>query len=651
MIITLDLETTGTDWQNDRILLNGYRLDRSGDVIHAETNGVDGRLESLLSDPSNVLCGHNIKFDALFLSRRGYNVACALEDTRVMAYVCWPEEESHGLKELSYKKLGKHPTDLSDILFKPLKADRTYFTTFSYLDYYLSIGDKLVRKDYLEAYHKEDILNVDRLRALMVPPKWYWNVEYPLTRILFEAELYGCPLDTTHLGFLKVEFEGKLKEAKEALGASDEFNPGSQQQVAKKLQEQGINLEEHFGKTKKGNISIDKLGLKHLAWKGNTFAKMLLEYRRYSKLLNTYIDPFIEGGRKDGRIHGSINQAGSEDIFGDGSEGTNTGRLSSSNPNLQNIPARTKEGKKVRKAFIACEEYPYLANSDLEQIEPRIVGHFSQSSVLIKAYNNNIDTHSMMSSLIFGRKIEEYDKKIIANNPQLYTERFIGKTSWLATAYRCSPRKLLWICEINSDSPLQLDLKPYINAFKDYKKSHSFKYPCFPGYPNCQDCLRKELRKNAEETCAKWAFFENVQDKFKKANPEIMDWCDEQINKAKILGYVSTIGGRRIPLPDIQLDPTVKGNKSLIKKAERKAINTPVQGSCADALKLTIVRLQRELGNNGKVIVNVHDEVLTLLKSKELVDVVKNCMETTISLNNIPVKSSTKLVKDWSEKE
>lgn len=648
-IITLDLETTGLDWQTNEIILNGYRINRSGEVLYASNDIRDKALAEYLAEPTNILSGHNIKWDALNLARRGYTINCGLEDTRVMAYVCWPTEKSHGLKELVRSRLGKSPESLGDLLFKPLKRELPHLQ--AYREGYAQIDSEWVRLDFLRRYHAEDILNVDRLRALMLPPKWYWNVEYPLTKILFEAEFYGCPLDLEHLDSLGKDFQNKFDMLALELGANEDFNPNSTDQVIKKLQERGYNLDEHFGKTPKGKYSIDKLGLKKLAWSGDKFAATLLEYRRYGKLLSTYINPFIDGAKRDKRIHGSINQAGSEDLYGDGAEGTNTGRLSSSNPNLQNIPARTKEGKKVRKAFIPSEEYPYLANSDLEQIEPRIVGHFSQSPVLIHAYNNNVDTHSLMASLIFGRDIKEYDKKLIAENIQLYTERFIGKTSWLATAYRCSPRKLLWICEVNSDNPLILDLKPYENAFKDFPKSHSYKYPCFPGYPSCQDCIRRDHRKNAEEMAAKWAFFENVQNKFKKANPEIMDWAQEQIARTKRLGYVVTLGGRRIPLPDIQLDPSVRENRSRIKKAERKAINTPVQGSCADALKLTIVRMQRELGTSGKVIVNVHDEVLTLLKDKALVDIVRNCMETTIKLNNIPVKSSTKLVNNWSEKE
>jgi DNA polymerase-1 len=650
-VITLDLETTGVDWQVDKIILCGYRLNRSGPILITIPTEVDKDLFALLNNPNNILSGANVKFDALFLAAQGYDIRCGLEDTRVMAYCCWPNDESHGLKQLVRSKLKTNPDSLGEIRFKPLKRELKFLEDFYGEGYFRFSDGKWCRKDILEAYHKEDILNVDRLRAIMVPPKWYWEVEYPLTKILFEAEFYGCPLDKEYLSLLAVDFNQRFKQLQEELGECADFNPGSTDQVAKKFKEQGLNLDDYFGKTETGKYSIDKLALKKLAWNGNSFAQTLLEYRRYAKLLSTYIEPFIEGVGRDGRLHGSINQAGKESPFGDETDGTNTGRLSSSDPNLQNIPARTKEGKKIRKAFIASkEEYPFLANSDLEQIEPRLLAHFSQSPVLINAYNNNIDTHSLMASLIFGRSIEEYDKKIIASNPQLYIERFIGKTSWLATAYKCSARKLLHICEINSDTPLKLDLKPYEKAYNDFPRSHR-RYPCFPGYPSCQDCIRQEYKKEAEEVSAKWAFFANVQNKFRQANPEIVEWSTNQIERTRALGYVTTLGGRRIPLPDIQLDPLVKGNRHLIKKAERKAINTPIQGSCADALKLIIVKMDRQLNCNGKVLINVHDEVLTLLKSPDLVSIVSDCMENTIRLKNVPVKSSTKLVNSWADKE
>src|SRR3990167_9261715 len=193
MIIDLDLETTGLDWQTDRILLNGYKLE-DGQIIYCSPDRVDDCLDKLLSDSNNYLRGANIKFDALFLASQGYKINCGLIDTRVMAYTCWPELEEHGLKYLCEHKLGaKYERTLETILFKPLKDDRKYLE--GYQDYYYVINGKYGQKDHIEFYHKEDILNISKISNLMRPSGWFWNVEVHLTKILFETELRGIQLD------------------------------------------------------------------------------------------------------------------------------------------------------------------------------------------------------------------------------------------------------------------------------------------------------------------------------------------------------------------------------------------------------------------------------------------------------------------------
>lgn len=631
-VITLDTETTGLDWQNEKILLCGYTVDGEKEVYYSETP--QGVLNTLLAEPSNILRGHNIKFDALVLANAGYEVNCQLEDTRVMAYHCWPDEPSHSLKALVRSKLRGNPTELSDLLFKPLKKDLSYLN----LDEYYQFSDgKLARKDLLKAYHIEDILNVDRLRAILNPTDWFNEVERPLTRLLFETELYGCPLDKRYLNLLQYELELRTLALLNSLQQGTDFNPGSSQQVAKKFQELGYNLDELCEKTEKGAYQVDKTFLKNLAWKGDKVAKDLLEYRKLTKILGTYIEPFIKGVEKDGRLHGSFNQAGSEDRYGEGGRGTQTGRLSSSDPNLQNIPSRTEEGKKVRKAFTASEGKT-LFDSDLKQIEPRLVGHYSQSPKLIKAYNEGLDTHGLMAHSIFcgcnhpSPLGEEHSRSIRAITP---TERFIGKTSWLATVYGCGYRKLLYICENFSDSPLELDVREF--------------------YPMWQTLTAREIRKlglrpgNHEdrEVYARWMFFKRVQDTFKRNNPEIMGWRDEHIRRTCRLGYVVTIGGRRLE---------VKGLDSFnIREkldAERKAVNYLIQGSAADIMKLILVRFGNDFVKKGygKVFATVHDEVLGELNDPSSISMVKNIMETTVRLRNVPIESDTKIVKNWGDK-
>ena len=628
--ITLDLETTGLNWQTDRILLNGYRIDRNGPVILVDPEKIDETLNQFLSNPDITLSGHNITFDALFLARAGYTLNCQLECTKVIAYLCWPSLESHGLKSLVRTKLKKNPTVLSDLLFKPLKRELIHLQEF--LDGYFTIDDKLGRKDLIGKYHQEDILNVDRLRAIMVAPEWFYKVEKPLTRLLFEAQLYGCPLDKVALDALQVEYESRSQELKAQLGCLDDsWNPNSSDQIAQKLQERGHDLSKITDKSSKtGKWSVDKQVLKDLAWEGDGFAKTLLDYRRISKLLNTYVLPLVAGSKRDGKIHGSFNQAGIEDLYGDGSKGTNTGRLSSSDPNLQNIPARTKEGKQVRKCFIAAEGQQ-LFDTDLKQIEPRLIGHYSQSPKLIKAYNEGLDTHGMFACDIFKKATVDLLTP---------TERFIGKTSWLATVYGCGFKKLLFICETFSEEPLVLDLtKAQLNAFKNL--------PIKTKWGESQEKIRKEYGDKAEQVAAKWAFFKQVQDNFIKANPEIWSWRTQHIERTRRSGFVRTLGGRTILVPGL-----ASGNKWEVIGAERLAVNLQIQPSGADIMKLICVQFGADKRFTGRLLNTVHDEVLGQFPKTDIgqIEIVKDIMENTVQLTNVPIAADTKLVSSWADK-
>lgn len=630
-IISLDLETSSLAWQTCDIHLNGYRLDRTGPVIYADTDKVDTTLNSLLADESNILSGANIKYDALVLSARGYTVSCQLEDTRILAYLNWPTLESHGLKFLVKNKLGRFVTSLDEILFKPLKKELPHLEY--YKDQYFIIDEQWVRKDLLKRYHEDDVMNIDRLRAKLVATDWFTDVEMPLTRMLFEMELYGCPLDGQVLRNLRHDYTERsesllvqLRHISKQVGWTGEeekaFNPNSSDQVKEVLVKRGYKLEEICDKTTKGAWCVDKALLKTLSHKGDEFCKVLLEYRRYNKILSTYVTPFLSGAERDGKLHGSINQAGSEDLYGDGAKGTNTGRLSSSNPNLQNIPSRTKEGKEVRKAFIASDRL-YMFDSDLSQIEPRLVAHYSQAPKLIHAYANNIDTHGLFANDIFGK---ECGKDSV--------ERFIGKSSWLATVYGCSYKKLLYICEGFSDRPLSLDTDKYSDCFQRLDAKAQKKV--------ISDC-GKDYRLIYEQ----WMFFKNVQDVFTQKNPEIFDWRQNHIDRTRRLGYVITIGGRRINIDG--LDSRDWGTRF---SAERQAVNYLIQGSAADIVKLIMVRFDKEFVKPGlgHVFSTVHDEVLGDMWNKSSIERVKDIMESTVKLRNVSIKSDTKLVENWGMK-
>lgn len=621
-VITLDLETTSLDPTSGKILLTGYQINgKDFTQMDGFPDPKSSVLGHALGQPDNILRGHHITFDALFLANNAFEIKCQFEDTRVLAYLNWPEAASHSLKALVRERLCGNPTELSDIQFEPLKRDVKYLDP---ADYYSFADGKLVRRDLLRVYHEADIRNVDHLRSILRVPEWFTQVEQPLTRMLFEMELYGAPLDGNVLDKLLQRYHDRLDEHLASLRSktSETFNPNSSDQVRDFLTLKGYNLEEICEKTKGGAYSVNAPLLKSLAWKGDEFARTLLEYRKYSKLLSTYVEPFREGCKLDGRLHGSINQAGSEDMYGEGAKGTNTGRLSSSNPNLQNIPSRTKEGKEVRRAFVATSGW-HMFDSDLSQIEPRLVAHYSQAPKLINAYANNLDTHGIFANDIFGRQCSKDS-----------IERFIGKTSWLATVYGCSYKKLLLICEGYSDSPLTMDTTNYKAAFDnlDFKQKKKVVKECGQDY-----------RKIYEQ----WMFFKDVQKRFEATNPEIFDWRRTHIARTKRLGYIVTFGGRRIGVSG--LDSSDFGERL---SAERKAVNYLVQGSAADISKIIMLELNKQivLTGKGRLFAVVHDEFLGELRNSEDKDLVHSIISNTCSLRNVRIAAETKLCKSWADK-
>lgn len=633
--ITLDVETTGLDPRKDKLTLIGWREHgKSSDILQFRCDTKERVGEgSLYKLPTKVeILGWNVKFDAHFISNNGYDSELwELDDTKVRAFCCWPGEDSYSLKDQVEKRLNKNPTRLEDIVFKLNKLDRKYLE--DYMEYYVSCGNGYVRLDRFLAYNRDDVDNVDLLVEKMedITPKWYFDVEKPVTNILFKMEQHGCPLDKNHLENLNKLYTIEASRLYEEItkDCPKDFNPGSTDQLAGVLSSKGYDLKRICKKTPKGAYQLDKEFFKKLAWKGDKYAKSILEYRRVKKIISTYLEPLIEGSDSDGRIHGSFNQCGSEDVYGDGGRPTYTGRLSSSSPNLQNIPSRTKEGKAVRKAFISLPGR-HMFVSDLSQIEPRLVAHYSQSPKLLKAYEEGIDTHGMFAMDIFRRS------QISDVTPM---ERFIGKSSWLATVYGCGYKKLLYICENFSEEPLTLDLKPYMSHFGWLPETSRF--------GDSKSSLRKEHGDDAETIYAQWMFFKNVQDQFWAKNPEIKSWREGLLAKARRDGFVETYGRRSISIPELN-----SGSKYHRFSAERKAINYKIQGSAADIMKLILVRFGREfiLKKLGDLFAVVHDEVIGQVVKPEHVEVVKEIMENTCFLNNVLIKSDTKLVSSWGDK-
>jgi len=341
-----------------------------------------------LEDKSIKKIGQNIKFDYIIFNKRGININ-SLEDTMLMSYVLDAGKNRHNMDTLAEIHLG-HKT----IQFKDLVGTGKKQINFSEVDvniakdYAAEDADITYRlyKNFLKSLKEENLLNI------------YEIFEKPLVKILAKMEIEGIKLDEKSLKNLSSKFEKKIKSLEQKIFklSKKEFNIGSTKQLGE-IMYNDLKIAS-LKKTKKGSFATSASVLEDLAFKGYDFPKLVLEWRQTSKLKNTYSDTLPEHINKNTkRIHTSFLLAA-----------TTTGRLASSDPNLQNIPIKTEEGKDIRRAFIA-EKNKKLISADYNQIEMRILADLADVKELKKAFNNNDDIHSLTASQVFGTEINKVD--------------------------------------------------------------------------------------------------------------------------------------------------------------------------------------------------------------------------------------------------
>ena len=341
-----------------------------------------------LEDKSIKKIGQNIKFDYIIFNKRGIDIN-SLEDTMLMSYVLDAGKNRHNMDTLAEIHLG-HKT----IQFKDLVGTGKKQINFSEVDvniakdYAAEDADITYRlyKNFLKSLKEENLLNI------------YEIFEKPLVKILAKMEIEGIKLDEKSLKNLSSKFEKKIKSLEQKIFklSKKEFNIGSTKQLGE-IMYNDLKIAS-LKKTKKGSFATSASVLEDLAFKGYDFPKLVLEWRQTSKLKNTYSDTLPEHINKNTkRIHTSFLLAA-----------TTTGRLASSDPNLQNIPIKTEEGKDIRRAFIA-EKNKKLISADYNQIEMRILADLADVKELKKAFNNNDDIHSLTASQVFGTKINKVD--------------------------------------------------------------------------------------------------------------------------------------------------------------------------------------------------------------------------------------------------
>ncbi len=504
--------------------------------------------------------GHNLKYDIMILAQDGVHVRGTLYDTMIASYLINPNKPNHGLAELALEYLSYRKKTFVEVIRK-----RASFSEVPLEEAVIYSGDDAS----LSLELKKLLFNKLRETGL---EDLYLNIEMPLIYVLAGMETEGLKIDVLKLKGISTELDKELDALKRRIFflAGEEFNINSPKQLSVVLFH-SLGLQP--GKKTKTGFSTEMSVLEELA-ESHELPREILNYRSFHKLKTTYIDvlPALINP-KTGRIHTSFNQTV-----------TATGRLSSSEPNLQNIPIKGEWGRRIRETFIA-EGNNLLLSADYSQIELRILAHLSNDEGLISAFMSGLDIHARTASEIFGVPIDKVSAEI----------RRVAKTVNFGVIYGISPFGLSETLSISRE-----DAKKYI---EQYFKRH----------------------------------------------PGVQSYIEKCLAKAKHDGYVSTLFGRRRAVPEIRSKNT--GTRQL---GERLAINSPIQGTAADVIKIAMINIAKKLRSDNletRLILQVHDELLFELPEKELeavMDIVKTEMEGVMALS-VPLSVSINYGKNWAE--
>ncbi len=522
-------------------------------------------LAPLLTDPGMRKIGQNLKYDYQVLRQAGVEMEGVWFDTMVASYLLNPVRSSHGLDSLALEFL-----DHRMISYAEVTGTGKEQKNFSE-----------VAVDTASRYSCEDSDAAFLLHRLFLPrlgeermERLFYEVEMPLVKILAEMELAGVKLDLKLLRELSEGFGEQLGTLEQEIYrlAGSEFNINSPKQLGETL---FVRMGLPTGKKTKGKtgFSTDISVLEGLA-DDYEIVRQILQYRSLSKLKSTYTDALpklVEKGT--GRVHTSYNQAV-----------TNTGRLSSSEPNLQNIPIRSEEGRKIRHAFIA-EKGCLLLSADYSQIELRVLAHLSEDRVFCEAFDRDEDIHTRTASEVFGIFPEMV-------TPEMRRQ---AKTVNFGVIYGQGAFSLA----------RQLGVAPRV--------AREFIDNYFARHSGAQAFL---------EGCVK---------------------------EAEAKGYVTTILGRKLPIPDIG-----SANGNIRAFAQRNAVNYPIQGSAADIIKQAMVKLFNRIRREGlasRLIMQVHDELVFEVPEEErlaMEQMVKHEMEHAVQLR-VPLRVDINFGHNWSE--
>ena len=565
----LDTETSGLDAMQASLVGMSFSMGAGqGHYVPVSSDtwpAIRDVFQPVLEDSEATLVGQNLKFDGKVLRRHGIDITKAtLQDTMVAHYLLEPDQP-HGMDALAQAKLGYQCIPITELIGKKGKnqksmADLDPKDVFMYAcedaDITWQLADTL-----LPELEKEGLMDLFR------------DVEMPLLSVLLDMEMTGVTLDDGHLTRFSAALQSQLEVLQADIQrlAGSPFNVDSPKQL-------GDILFEHLGitakvkKTKTGQYPTSEAVLSKLK-DAHPIVGKVLEYRKLKKLRSTYVEPLPAlVNPSTGRVHTTYMQVVAA-----------TGRLSSKDPNLQNIPIRTEQGREIRKAFIPSGPNRTLLAADYSQVELRIAAAMSQEQGLIQAFQAGEDIHAATAAKVFGVPVEEVtrDQRSQAkavNFGILYGQGAFGLAETLGI-----PRK---------------EAKQIIDAYH--------------------------------------AQFSGLQ-AFTKA-------C---VDRAREEGRATTLLGRRRPLPDIQ------SNNAVVRSfAERNAVNTPIQGSAADIIKLAMIKVHKALeGMDSQLIMQVHDELVVDVAKEELETVTRlviQSMEDALKLE-VPLVVDAQHGATWLE--
>jgi DNA polymerase I len=577
-LFSFDTETTGLDRIEDTPIGISFST-RSGygwylPLVKKHLTGwltpefIRQQIEPILHDPNKTKVAHNLKFDVQMLNNVGIEVSGPFGDTMLASYVINPISKEHGLDSCAMERLNfkKIPT-------KALMGD----------DFERSMLD--VPLEDLATYACEDADVVYQLNEIyqsilsdMALKDVYQNIDVPLAPVLAAMEKTGVHIDSDALAEISTKLDKRAKQLEQLIykEAGEEFNINSPKQLQVILFDK-MAIHSQLGITRlkktKSGFSTDVSVMESLS--AHPLPRAILEYRTVTKLKNTYVDALPQLLHpKTGRVHTNFHQTG-----------TATGRLSSSDPNLQNIPIRKEEGREIRKAFSASAPDRKIISADYSQIELRLLAHISDDHGLKSAFASDQDIHTATASKIFGIPPEKVTPDLRSN----------AKAINFGIIYGMGPQRL------------------------------------------------------ARETGVSMAEAKTFIEKYFDGFPKIRDYIDAAKRAARELGYSTTMTGRRRPIPEIN-----SKDRAVMINGENMAVNSPIQGSAADLVKIAMINTQKQLIESGleaKMLLQVHDELVFESKDSDVEAVkalVKSAMETAMKLS-VPLKVEVGAGMNWLE--